>query len=368
MTQEDKKLKLNSNLYKAAVPILELKELDAADSNTGISGFRLHIGGRLSFDDPWSYIGGSMIADWDIVPNELTMITLHHTIEIMGYEDRSNISTPEHVHNGRNTYNVTESAGNYDAEDDIDNESDEDWLNDVEYASDHENDELNELLAKSRGYVDEAATFGNTKRNAAGDIVDDDSEGDYSVGNDYEDDPDLNWSLVDGDEDELRKELAELGNEDVEKDLYHDLYTTYIPNPMRIGKDLWPHSDLNPLAAPPPRILKGRPQNKRRPEVGFTTVAAVSPSVRRKNIGKGPYASKKGKSVRSSPIRTKKAIVVHSQSTITSKSGVSTSTSVRMLKSLQVEMTAEEYVEQSSADIAGVNFSYGHPSKRMKVK
>ncbi|KAM7279801.1 hypothetical protein ACFE04_006935 [Oxalis oulophora] len=342
MTQEDKKIKLNSNLYKAAVPILELKEFDAVDSNTGISGFRLHIGGRLSFDDPWSYIGGSMIANWDIVPNELTMITLHHTIEIM------------------NTYNVTESAGNYDAEDDIDNESDEDWLNDVEYASDHENDELNELLAKSRGYVDEAATFGNTKRNAAGDIVDDDSDAKIEVNRDNTRRCIYKWGGRHG--------VEVLEGTNTHKNLYHDLYTTYIPNPMRIEKDLWPHSDLNPLAAPLPRILKGRPQNKRRPEVGFTTVAAVSPSVRRKNIGKGPYASKKGKSVSSSPIRTKKAIAVHSQSTITSKSGVSTSTSVRMLESLQVEMTAEEYVEQSSADIAGVNFSYGQPSKRMKVK
>ncbi|KAM7266890.1 hypothetical protein ACFE04_009056 [Oxalis oulophora] len=58
------------------------------DSSSGnaISGFRLHIGGQLSFEDPWSYIAVSMISDWDIDPNELTMTTLHHTIEIMGYE------------------------------------------------------------------------------------------------------------------------------------------------------------------------------------------------------------------------------------------------------------------------------------------
>ncbi|KAM7260675.1 hypothetical protein ACFE04_011348 [Oxalis oulophora] len=90
------------------------------------------------------------------------MAILHHTIEIMGYEgfncvyawreegridiyvehtivdkDESNTSTPEH----------------------------------------HENDKLNQCLAKARGYIDEAAIYGNTKRNAVGKIVDDDLMG-----------------------------------------------------------------------------------------------------------------------------------------------------------------------------------------------
>ncbi|KAM7258492.1 hypothetical protein ACFE04_014233 [Oxalis oulophora] len=124
----------------------------------------------------------------------------------------------EHVHDKSITYNVKEPEGNSGAEDDNGDESDEDedWLDDVEYASEHENDELNEYLTKARGYVDEAAIFGNTKRNAAGEAVDNDSDGDYFVGNSYEDDHDLNWSLADGDEDELCKELVKLGNEDAD--------------------------------------------------------------------------------------------------------------------------------------------------------
>ncbi|KAM7269470.1 hypothetical protein ACFE04_024967 [Oxalis oulophora] len=419
-------------------PSNEMDENSRSGNTT--SGFRLHIGGRLSFENPWSYIGGSMIADWDLVPGELTMTTLHHTIEIMGYEgsvlsvhykrpglnmgvgltlienddvqncvdawkeegqidiyvehtvvdgDGSNTYAAEHVHSKRNSYNGNESDGNSGAEDNNGEESDDDegWLDDVEYASENENDELNEYLVKARGYVDEAATFGKIKRNATGEImVDDDSDGDYSVGNSYEDDPDLNWSLVDDEEDELRRELAELENEEVEveapkwgltvedhvshwfkKDLYHDLYTTYIPNPMRIGRDLWPQSDLSPLAAPPPRILKGRPGHKRKPEAGegFTTVAAGSPTVRRKKVGKGPNASKKGKNARKGPIQTKKgtssesthpsSAAVHSQSTFTETSGGSPLLGARMLKSLQVEMTLDEYVQQS-------------PSKRRMVK
>ncbi|KAM7267639.1 hypothetical protein ACFE04_009805 [Oxalis oulophora] len=232
-------------------------------SGNTTSGFRLHIGGRLSFENPWSYIGGSMIADWDLVPGELTMTTLHHTIEIMGY-DGSVLS----VHYKRPGKGLT-------VEDHVSH-----WF---------------------------------------------------------------------------------------KKDLYHDLYTTYIPNPMRIGRDLWPQSDLSPLAAPPPRILKGRPWHKRKPEAGegFTTVAAGSPTVRRKKVGKGPNASKKGKNARKGPIQTTKgtssesthpsSAAVHSQSTFTETSGGSPLLGARMLKSLQVEMTLDEYVQQS-------------PSKRRMVK
>ncbi|KAM7260947.1 hypothetical protein ACFE04_026422 [Oxalis oulophora] len=144
------------------------------------------------------------------------MTTLHHTIEIMGYE--GSVLSVHYKLPGLSMENVNESDGNSDAVDDNVNEYDEDkdWFDDVEYAPEHENDELNEYLAKARGYVDEIATFGNTKRNVGGEIVDDDSDGDYSVGNDDDNDPDLNWSLADGDEDELCKELAKLENEEVE--------------------------------------------------------------------------------------------------------------------------------------------------------
>ncbi|KAM7276683.1 hypothetical protein ACFE04_018549 [Oxalis oulophora] len=92
---------------------------------------------------------------------------------------------------------------------------DEEWLDDVEYGSENENDELNEYLQKAKGFVDESATRG-TGEGRSGETGEDDSDKDYSIGMDYEDDEELNWSLSDEDLpnelQELIKESGEVGN------------------------------------------------------------------------------------------------------------------------------------------------------------
>ncbi|KAM7256163.1 hypothetical protein ACFE04_011904 [Oxalis oulophora] len=52
------------------------------------------------------------------------------------------------------------------------------------------------------------------------------------------------------------------------KELYCELYIDYLPNAMKVGRELWPTTDLRPFRGPPPRILLGRPRNKRVSELG----------------------------------------------------------------------------------------------------
>ncbi|KAM7268469.1 hypothetical protein ACFE04_010635 [Oxalis oulophora] len=315
-------------------------------------------------------------------------------------------------------YNVNESDGNSDVVDDNGDESDEDegWLDDVEYASDHENDELNEYLAKARGYIDETARFGNTKRNAAGEIVDDDSDGDYSVGNDYEDDHGLNWSLADGDEDELRKEITELENEkDVamkkgqQSEKWEGEFCPRTQAKIEVNMDItrrlstngvggmvlrsWKVVTLMCTSSSKPKRKAAEQENttsrrrrikyeglqkakekseteveaklqaaaeaiRREEEVEMwqTETNAGSPSVRQNNVGKGPYVGK-------SPMRTRKDARM---SKSTSNSGVRTSFDAEMWKSNYGNINIEMQV--ATADFVVINFSFRQPLKNRKSK
>ncbi|KAM7272748.1 hypothetical protein ACFE04_027411 [Oxalis oulophora] len=222
-----------------------------------MSGFRLHVGGTFDYEHPITYVGGTMIDDWDIEPESLTLDTLHRTIDIVGYqgsvltihyckpgvrlgEGLYPVDTEEDVRDlvlawkmeGSIDIFVEHSISNVDdflgdsvgnnrgstsndpksAEDDVpdpDEESDEEWLEDVEYASEHENDELNEYMENAKQYVRSAAKPKNCKRNTAGQLEpDSDSGSEYSVGMDYEDNDDLNWSLTD--EEDLDVDVEEL--------------------------------------------------------------------------------------------------------------------------------------------------------------
>ncbi|KAM7266688.1 hypothetical protein ACFE04_004585 [Oxalis oulophora] len=224
------------------------------DAQSNMSGFQLYIGGHSSFEDHVTYIGGLFISDWDITPDELSLSTLNNTIDIMGYEvlmlsmhykrhrveiaawltliesdddvrklveawkEDGQISVyVEHTltrqHNQQASYeNVWENMENRYKET-INNDNAEEMLDDLEYGSEVENDEMNELMKKEKGYMENAATIGKTKQNADGEQVVDDSDSVYSVGEDYEDGPDLNWSLDGEGEEELRKELESPGEE-----------------------------------------------------------------------------------------------------------------------------------------------------------
>ncbi|KAM7256855.1 hypothetical protein ACFE04_012596 [Oxalis oulophora] len=232
------------------------------DEQSNMSGFQLYIGGQIRFEDPVTYVGGLLISDWDITPDELSLPTLNNTIDIMDNQQTSSENVWENM---KNRYKVNDVEELFD--EDYGSESEEEMLDDVGYGSEVENNELNDFMKKAKGYVENVATVGTTKRNENGELVDDDSDSVYSVGEDYEDDPDLNWSLDGEGEEALRKELETLGEEDTS--MYRDLYTNYIPKAMMCGRDLWPSSDLVPLAAPPPKIQKGRPGIKRKPEPGI---------------------------------------------------------------------------------------------------
>ncbi|KAM7262678.1 hypothetical protein ACFE04_000361 [Oxalis oulophora] len=222
-----------------------------------MSGFILHVGGTFDYEHPITYVGGTMIDDWDIEPESLTLDTLHRTIDIVGYqgsvltihyckpgvrlgEGLYPVDTEEDVrdlvlawkmegsieifveHNISNVDDfLGDSVGNNrgstrndpkSAEDDVpdpDEESDEEWLEDVDYASEHENDELNEYMENAKQYVRTSAKPKNCKRNIVGQLEpDSDSGSEYSVGMDYEDNDDLNWSLTD--EEDLDVDVEEL--------------------------------------------------------------------------------------------------------------------------------------------------------------
>ncbi|KAM7270136.1 hypothetical protein ACFE04_029350 [Oxalis oulophora] len=217
-----------------------------------MSGFRLHIGGQFDFKHPISYVGGSVIDDWDIEPGCLTLDTLNRAIAIMGVDgsvltihyNRPGISLGAGLNSVETNHDVnslvlawkevgsidiyvvhmrdvdTSSPHSTDKTDELcENDalleeehgidSDEDWLDDVDYGSEHKNEELNEYLDKAKCFVDKAATKGFNKHNAVtGDIQTEASDSDYSVGMDYEDNDNLNWSLTD--EEELANEVQEL--------------------------------------------------------------------------------------------------------------------------------------------------------------
>ncbi|KAM7255206.1 hypothetical protein ACFE04_020447 [Oxalis oulophora] len=64
------------------------------------------------------------------------------------------------------------------------------------YGSEVKNNEMNECMEKTKGFMDNVTTIGTY----------------------YEDDHDLNWSLVGEIEEELRKKLKSLGNKATEVD------------------------------------------------------------------------------------------------------------------------------------------------------
>ncbi|KAM7261604.1 hypothetical protein ACFE04_020681 [Oxalis oulophora] len=150
-----------------------------------MSGFRLHVGGTFDYEHLITYVGGTMIDNWDIEPESLTLDTLNRTIDIE--EGRIEIFVEHSIsdvdnflgdyvgNNGESTRNDPKSA-----EDDVpnpDEESDEEWLEYVE--------------------------------NTVGQLEpDSDSGSEYSVGMDYEDNDDLNWSL--SDEEDLDVDVEEL--------------------------------------------------------------------------------------------------------------------------------------------------------------
>ncbi|KAM7250603.1 hypothetical protein ACFE04_022486 [Oxalis oulophora] len=314
-----------------------------------MSGFRLHLGGTFDYEHLITYVEGTMIDDCDIEPATFTLHTLNRTIDIVGYQGlvftiyyckpgvrlrvglypvdteedvcdlvlawkkegsieiyvEHNISNMDDFlgdsigNNGGSTRNDPKSV-----EDDVlnpDEESDEEWLKDVDYASEHENDELNEYMENAKQYVRTTAKPKNCKRNIVEQLEpDSDSGSKYSVGMDYEDNDDLNWSMTDEEDldvdvEELRQDAGQdptqfreaLVENSIEsghpfkywknfghfqlmivsnwfkKDLYCDLYQNYLPNPMKVGRYLWPSFDLKPLSGPPPKILLGRPRRKK---------------------------------------------------------------------------------------------------------
>ncbi|KAM7258175.1 hypothetical protein ACFE04_013916 [Oxalis oulophora] len=223
-----------------------------------MSGFRLHIGGQFDFEHPISYVGGAVVDDWDIEPDCLTMDTLNRAINIMGQKGSvltihynrpgnslgaglSPVETDVDVHSLVTSWKEVGSIDVYvvhmlddeigdkqaggcsrnnaeidsGSEEENGSDFDEEWLDDVEYGSENENDELNEYLQKAKGFVDESATRG-TGEGRSGETGEDDSDKDYSIGMDYEDDEELNWSLSDEDLpnelQELIKESGEVGN------------------------------------------------------------------------------------------------------------------------------------------------------------
>ncbi|KAM7270789.1 hypothetical protein ACFE04_030003 [Oxalis oulophora] len=168
-----------------------------------------------------------MIDDWDIEPESLTLDMLNRTIDrhcgISGVAWKQEGSIEIYVeHNILDVENfLGDSVGNTggstkndprSTEDDVpdpDEESDEEWLEDVEYASEHENDELNEYMENVKQFVRTAEKSKNCKRNNVRQLEPDSNSGsEYSVGMDYEDNDDLNWSLID--EEDLDVDVEEL--------------------------------------------------------------------------------------------------------------------------------------------------------------
>ncbi|KAM7267387.1 hypothetical protein ACFE04_009553 [Oxalis oulophora] len=201
-----------------------------------------------------------MIDDWDIEHESLILDMLNRTINIVGYQGSVlkihyckpgvrhgvglyPVNTKEDVrdlvlawkkegsidifvehiisnvddflgdsvkNNGGNTRNDLKSA-----EDDV-SDPDEEWLEDAEYSSEHENDEMNEYMKNAKQYVRTAAKPKNCKRNIVGQLEPDSDFGsEYSVGMNYEDNDYLNWSLTDEEDldvyvKELRQDVGQV--------------------------------------------------------------------------------------------------------------------------------------------------------------